>query len=460
MLLAGWAIAFNADMFAQEPRDVANPREMLQVMQIDKSLLRFLQDDRPIVEDEKETLLQILFRLPRFSQVDVDRWSQPIEDWNQVNANPDSYRYDMFDIRGQVLEINRRTVLRELVPRLRFKEYYEVRVRNDDAEFLVFVREIPDRWQSIAESTAAEIEGQGIGESIRLQALLLKRGALADQPLLTFAAARVQWYPTRPRETMGISADSVLLAQLGVDISLLSKMKQKAAIDAADRECFYQSLAAVRLAKLEQLAKVGRRQFDIARMIQTPARCSGELYSLSGLARRAILIHVEDADVQTRFGLDHYYEIEVFLALEKQVRFVDESDAEGKLFTEYPFVVCVPELPPGMEAGDDIRVPVSFSGFFLKLWAYRTEFMSGGQGRTAKPKLQLSPLLIGPGVSVTAGRESRESQLDLMIAVVFVGMLFAAWWWLWRASVQDRLQAKKLFRKHDPPEGGLQTLGD
>ena len=54
-----------------------------------------------------------------------------------------------------------------------------------------------------------------------------------------------------------------------------------------------------------------------------------------------------------------------------------------------------------MERGDDIRVQVDFSGFFMKLWAYRSQFMSGDQPRSAAPRLQQSPLLIGPTVTPT-----------------------------------------------------------
>jgi hypothetical protein len=162
------------------------------------------------------------------------------------------------------------------------------------------------------------------------------------------------------------------------------------------------------------------------------------------------LIRVDDPDIQARFGIDHYYEVEVFLPLDKNVRFVAPDDPEGKLFTDFPFVVCVPELPEGMQAGEDIHVSIAFSGFFIKVWAYRTEFMTGDQARTDRPRLQFSPLLIGP-TFVTEDREfSTAPSLGLALAALFTGCLLVIWFILWRWSAGDRKFAKTtLFRKHE-----------
>ena len=243
-----------------------------------------------------------------------------------------------------------------------------------------------------------------------------------------------------------------------MDISRLAEVQHKKGIEATDRECFYQTLAAVRLAEPAQLTKLGRQQFDIARMIKSPQEVVGELYTLRGRARRAILVRVEDPDIQSRFGIDHYFEVDVFVPLDVNVRFDDPDDPDGKLFTDFPFVVCVPELPAGMPTGDDIHVPISFTGFFVKLWAYRTEFMTGSR-RTDRPKLQLSPLLIGPTV-ITENREFQSAPyLGLFLATLFTVGLLAIWFILWRTSVQDHRFAKTtLFRKHQLQDEQLRSL--
>ena len=227
-----------------------------------------------------------------------------------------------------------------------------------------------------------------------------------------------------------------------------------------DRESFYQLMAAVHHSESSQFAKLGRREFDISRMIKTPQDVVGELYTLHGLARRAVRIEVDDADIRERFGIDHYWEIEVFLPMDKPVRFVDEHDKEGKVFNDYPFVICVPELPANMETGDDIRVPVSFSGFFFKLWAYRTQFMEEMRTANAKPARQLSPLLIGPTVIPDTGPPPSESQLSMIIACLFTTCLLLIWFLLWRASIQDRDRAKWLFKKNLPADASFENLSN
>ena len=430
---------------------VTNPREMLDIMQVDASQRKHFRDDRSI-DDEVETLGRILFRLPRFAQVDVDRWTKTIDDLTAMQTNTDSYRFEMFDLRGEVTDFRVHHVIPENVPRLGFREYFSVAIQHDKTESIIYTRTIPQKWLDA-------IERKPAGETIRAQALLLKRNVNEKgEPQLIFAASRLNWHPSKPSGLFVTTQDQVLLGQLGMDIDRLSDLTQRSKMTANDRECFYQALSAVQHAEPEQLARLGKQEFDIARMIQHPESVGGELYTLHGVARRAIMIRVEDSDIRERFGIDHYYEVEVFIPMKRQVRFLDPNepeDKEGKVFTDYPFVICVPELPPGMEQGDDIRVPATFSGFFLKLWAYETAFMSDGRARTAKPRLQQSPLFVGPTLTVGELYVPRKSQLSLYIASLFVGLLLFIWLLMWRSSVQDKQATKQLFRKHDPELGSF-----
>lgn len=439
-------------LVAQQPSEVRNPREMLQVMQIDASQLRFFQDDRPVADEETETLLQLLFRLPGFAQADVDRWAKTDVDWEEVARNPDSYRFELFQLNGNVSHMERRGVVKELARRLRFSEYYELTVEHDKRSSRVFVRHLPKAW------LPALGRGESIRERVRIQGLLLKRLPSDDTTGFVFAASRVQWLPSTASLELGVSEGKVLLADLGFDVTRLDEVEHRAAISGVDRECFYQLLAAVRHADQSRLQAEGKRQFDIARLIQTPSDASGDLYTLQGLARRVIRIEVPDRDIRDRFGMDHYYEMEIFLPLERRVRFQDDNDTIGKVFTEYPFVICVPDLPPNIEMGEDVRVPVQFTGFFMKIWAYRTEFMSVDQPRAAPQRLQLSPLLIGSQVQLRETPAVDSSAITITIAWVFAVCLVLLWFVLWRAGRGDRERAKQLFRKHEPKADGFDGI--
>ena len=458
-LLCAILLLLTSSVRGQET-DIASdtgPRGMLRVMQIDDSQLQFIHDDRPLTNEEQETVLLLLFRLPSFNQVDVERWTQPIDDWQRLVARPEMFRYGFFEVRGDVIKIRQVDVLPEAALRVRFRRYFELTIQSGDRAALVVVRSIPSAWQQTLD------HGRPIRESVRLHAMLLKRAHVEDKPGLVFAASRVRWHPSQTSSIPSVTSDQVLLAQLGLDISRLEEVQHKAGMTAADRECFYQSLAAVQSTEPQLLAKLGRDTFDIAKMDRAPQQLAGELYTLRGRARRAVLVHVEDQDIRTRFGIDHYYEVEVFVPLQKNVRFVDPDDAEGegKLFSDFPFVVCVPKLPAEMPTGDNIHVPVSFSGFFLKTWAYRTEYMTGDRARTERPRLQWSPLLIGPTIVTEYQSFTPNPYLGVVLAAAFTVALLLIWFLLWRSSVGDREFAKStLFRKHELRAGDLRSLED
>ena len=74
--------------------------------------------------------------------------------------------------------------------------------------------------------------------------------------------------------------------------------------------------------------------------------------------------------------------------------------------------------------------------------------MSDGRARTAKPRLQQSPLFVGPTLTIGELYVPRKSRLSLYIACFFVGLLLFIWLLMWRSSVQDKRATKQLFRKH------------
>ena len=95
-------------------------------------------------------------------------------------------------------------------------------------------------------------------------------------------------------------------------------------------------------------------EFSVAPLFTQPQRQYGRLVSLRGTCRRAIRIPVDDPDVQKRFGIKHYYEMQVFT-----------DDSQGN-----PVTFCVRELPAGMPQGEKIYVEIRVAGFFFKTWTY------------------------------------------------------------------------------------------
>ena len=336
VLLVVWA----APLFAQPEASSRTPREMLRIMQIDDSVLDQFVDGREVDKGEQEPLLRLLFRLPTVPQIDLDRWSRALPESTSHDRICSEHRFDFFELEGTVDQIDARSIIPELVQRLGFSEYFQLTVSHGTQKSLVFVQQLPEAWSRSMEM------GNVIHEPVRVQGLLLKYQSVDGQSTLVFAAPRIHWYPTQASPERGVTDDLVMLANMGVDIATLADVQHRTKMTRQDRESFYQLLTAVRHAEPSQFEKLGRQDFDIGRLIREPESAMGELYALEGLARRAIRIEVTDADITERFGIDHYFEVEVFVPMERSVRFVNEAkQQEARVFQDYPFVFCVPEPP-------------------------------------------------------------------------------------------------------------------
>jgi hypothetical protein len=420
---------------------------MLKLLSVDESHLRAFVDQQRLGPDEHESVLRILFALPRFPLVSLQRWHREDPPGEQIVNEPDRYRGEVFFVAGRVQTIEVKDVLPEAVRRLRFEHYYRIALQVDRAPFHVtlLARKIPQAWQDAVES------GRPVTEPASCWGMFLKVGRTAeDRPGLVFATARVAWHPTRADDGLGTTVDHTRLGDLGMDIGLFDDVQDGQSMGGGDRECFYQLLAAVGKVGSDQLIDHARPDPDISVLLSKPRFQHGKLFSLAGVARRAIRIPVNDPDIRERFGIDHYYEIEVFVPLEKDVLIkMPHPGAEGKLFNPYPVVFCARRLPRGMPDGEDIHEAVRIAGFFFKLWAYQSDFMAppaapdAGPGverdqqRGAGPR-QFSPLLIGVEPQLTSGRTGAGPTTGIGIGVAFVVALLGVWLWLWRSSRRDR----------------------
>jgi hypothetical protein len=175
----------------------------------------------------------------------------------------------------------------------------------------------------------------------------------------------------------------------------------------------------------EALRRANDGRYSVAPLFNEPERNIGQLFTFDGVARRVVQVEVgtrkdgTPSDVARRFGIDHYYEIEVF---------TDDSQ-------NYPLVFCVRELPAGLEPGGNLHVPVRAAGFFFKDWLYTARgTMSGSNGDAAAagPRSQYAPLLVGRGPLTLQVEDSRGNWGRLvggslfLLGLVSFGAL--AWW--------------------------------
>ena len=416
-------------------RRLGGPRELLDLYGVDDSHIRQLFDGRPVDGDEEESLVRILYRLPRFGLESIDRWTQPPVAGAEMAAAPDDFRIQFFRIEGRVLRVERHVMLPELAKLFDFDSYYLVQFqRTDDPHpVLICAREVPSAWPL----------DEPLDERARVAGLFLKVGDESLEPSpLVFAAHRVAWLPDAPRPEWGITRHHVLLAELGMDISLLDDVRDRnrKPIGKSDRECFYQMLAAVGRLSPELLARYPADTIDLAPLLLDPKSQHGRLIRCRGTARRITRIEVNDPDIQERFGIDHYFQLDVSLPLGDQTVRLGKSDEDGPVFTNtFPATFCVLRLPAklqkladkmtaGQLESETLNEQVVVSGFYFKLWAFRSQYISSFD----EQQRQIAPMLIAAEPQVVEYSYARDPWVGLLLGCIFLGLLLVAWFGVWR----------------------------
>lgn len=270
-----------------QPAKEVPPREMLRLRGMDDSVFEALFDGRDLIEDENETLNRLMFNLPRFEPEFWDKWCQKEVPWAELIAKPAEHRLQCFVLAGRAKQVERITILKDLVPLYEFTHYYRVtlEVAGHAGPIVVCTRQIPHLWK----------EATQLDERVAIQAMFLKSGeAKDDQTPLYFGAARVAWYPDKPNPAFGITADQVWLADHGMDIALWDEVRPTNGekILASESECFYQLLHVLKDATPAQFKTLPAQAFDLGAMLSTPEKLHGQAYHFLGTVRQIGRAHV------------------------------------------------------------------------------------------------------------------------------------------------------------------------
>jgi hypothetical protein len=423
---------------------------MLEMYGVDASHINRLMDDRPLADDELETLQKILYRLPFLGLEQIQAWCRSGASWSDLAEAPERYRIEVFKVEGRVTAVERTNLSPEAARRLDYDHYFRVRIRLKEASssVLACARQVPEAW----------LEREVLDERASLYGLFLKAGSREqDGPELVFAARRIAWHPDREDGELGITADHVVLGDLGMDVGLFDDVRptNRKALGPADRECFYQMLAATRRADVASLNQRASKSFDVQAMLTRPETRHGRLTHLTGTAKRVQRIAVSEADIQQRFGIDHYYQIDVFVPLgDVEVRLgAGKEGQETPVFANnYPVTCCALDLPRDLPAEDNIGVPIDFTGFFLKLWAYRTEYVSSFNPQ----QRQVGPLFIAatPRVIDTSSlNASVWGWVSGSVILVILGYVVFSVWILPRRDrrVEREMRWRSLGAESGPP---------
>ena len=425
---------------AAENEPPKNARETFRELGVGDRYFNRLIDDRSLTAGENETLWRILLRLRVFSWENLEGWALDGAKLEEAVQVPKEWRGSIFRLHGRVMEVEPITPPAEAASLLELAKYYRCRIELDASSRVVdvYTEFVPMEWQKGAKPDAV---GGAMG-------VFLKIGAKSnDASPLVFAARRVAWYP-----------DNVL-GRLGMDYGLFGSVQDRKGVTAADREAFYQMLAAVGRVEPSELSREaqdalaeiqedwqwtdddGKPHYSVKPLFNdNPANQRGRLVEFKGTARRIEKIPVSDPDIVARFGIRSYYQVSLFT-----------DDSEG-----YPLTFCIRDLPANMPYGNVVHYgeTVRIAGFFFKTWSYAVpKVTEEAPSKTAsKTHRQLSPLLIGR--SLTWYRAS--GPVDNMPSAIFFGSLFAlamAVIWL-LAWLNRRREASWLERMESPPSRG------
>ncbi|MFO0904577.1 MAG: hypothetical protein U0939_16350 [Pirellulales bacterium] len=456
----------------------ASLRELL--VHIEPSHWNSFLDGQPLSVNEDETLYRLLYRLPGVSGYDWQRLSQPLGDARWLMDAPADQRGLGVNFAGRIQKVERIEVLPEVARRLEFDHYFRATIRCEGVPqpVLVCTRNVP----------APFVQLDPLDEPVSCRAVFLKTsGAASDaEAPLVFAANRLDWHPDQPHPDLQVTADHVLLAKHGFDVDRLRDIAKldTLPLTSLDTECFFQMLAAVDRCDPAEL-KARAVPFDLAPVLQKPADHHGQLYHLMGRARRVTKVVLNEPELKDRFGIDHYYQIDVMVPLgDRAVRIArDKQDPSGPLIdSTFPVVCCVLELPERLRNvtdREDLNEDMVLDAFHLRLWSYQSQFLDKfdreqkaeaiakalAEGRapptdeeeTPKGKRrQPSPLFLAKTAAFAPPVEKSDYGLGAVVTWVLLGAIAVVGLLVWRhqrgdVSARERLRRPPTALDLTPP---------
>lgn len=492
----------------QAQRD--GPRALLELGGVDQSHFMKIIDDVPYSTDEQEVMLKILYRVGRFDLKSIFQWTQRTFDWSQLAREPRAQRAEMFQLVGRVRQVTIEKPPAEVVQQYELAQYYlcEMEVGESRRPALVITPQVPSHWPrnvpiderasaaGLFFKTGGEVAGQqqlvflaprlawhpdrveqtpatnlgmtilgDLGMDVGLYDDVRNRSKITSQDREAFY--QLLWAVEQAGTAQLVRYAERQLAdqlprweqqqqQLAEQIDQLRQTMAEHQAQNQPAEALRDQLKQTRLeqAILERMLEQGARgTYSIYPLFNQPEQQQGQLVMLQGTARRAIKVHVGsteeglNSDILARYGIDHYYEIELFT-----------GDSENN-----PLVFCVRHLPAGFPEGDNINENVRLAGFFFKTWAFQTQKgMTAGPDGQMRTHQQLAPLLVGrEPLWVQGPTAPRDSLFGIIAAGLFVAALVGIGIGMWRFTRSDEHFREQTIAKHYELDQGtsLDNLG-
>lgn len=422
-------------------RKFQNAKELLELLGVDASQWSNLFHDQPLGPADEERIDRILYLLPRIGGENTHRWRNA--DWNiaDVAQSPDQYQGQVIVLRGRATRCERVALLPELVDRYEFNHYYRVTLSLDDRHTaIVCARYVPSSWT----------KQERLDEPAQADGIFLKTSPVADSdPQLVCAALRVAWLPDTIDAEKRIDSTAVLLARHGFDIGLwdLLQGRQKRGLEDADREPFYRLLGAVQDLPKDDPALRKAPLVSISTAVKSPDEQTGRWVTVDGTVQRIDRVEIESNELRIWTGLDHYYNLYVFVPLLNERIGLQRSpdDKNPRIFDRhFPVTVCVPELPAGLQPSPNVHEHVRLQGVFFKVWTYKP---TGEAGSDDDLLLQPSPLIIAPAATLVRDQAASNPTANILGGALFVLLIAALGVIVWRMNLGDAQFKREVLDK-------------
>ncbi len=416
---------------------------------VDQEQMKTFAGEGPLSNDEYSLLTRLLYQMPRISAGQWTAWADSQLTPKLLVAAPHKYQTRVMRLSGALVGVKRKALPKSLADRLlqedrlpaaenrllppelvrawRFEQFYEVEVEVDgfDKGAVVFARQTPLAW--LRKSTAKE----SLGQHLQCNAMFLRFSA--GRPL--FIADRIAWRPTEINAGLGVSADHVWLAAHGVDLGEFDFVLDRRPLGALESDIFYRLLEVAAGNQPPSIPGDALEQTPVFDVLTHPQQKRGRLVHFQGVVRRVTKISLGpgDREVRERYGIDHYYEIGAFVPLGNEIVRMGEGEDAPTFTNNFPVIFCTPSLPKGLHESDTLNVQVQLSGFFLKLYSYRSQYVSEHNPK----ERQLSPMLIGFQPRLVEIRSTANPYAAPAVGGAFLIALALIWLQIWRFSRGD-----------------------
>jgi hypothetical protein len=432
-------------LIAQAPaNEFSSPLEILQRYNIGETQLQSFVNGVELSSGESDLITKILYHFPKFGLENLHRWRQTGVSWHDVVTVPELHRGRIFPLLGRVKRVEKQSLTADEAERYEFKHCFKVTmlISDENQEAIITARRVPKAWPL----------DQELDEPADADGLFLKTGSASiDPPQLFFAAERLGWYPDRPHPDHRIGAPQLALGSLSMDVSLWDDVRETngKGLTSADRECFYRLLDSVGFPAPTILSDASA-PIDLVSLLEKPAAHFGDIVNVEGIARRVMKVAVSEPDIKNRFGIDHYYEIDLFLPLgEATLRLGSDPRTEkSPVYRDtFPATLIVRRLPPGLSEGENLHELIRAPAVFFKIWSYRSSYTNRfGQLQPAPLFIAAKPELVPLNNRfdwLTSGHVLGAFGLALFIAATLA--------WLYRSdrTARSRITPRQIDQRPD-----------